>query len=376
MGHNVVVTGMGLVTPLGRSPQEVLDRMAQGDSGASPLPFDAGPLACPLCSTVADFDAEEFFPDNKTLRLMNRDAQMAVVAARLATRDAALGPDRPYPSERIALFGATGLAGLPAREVVRLARYSAGADGSLDLARFGQVALRRVRPVLSFKILSNMPICFVSIFENIRGENAVYTPWEGQGAQAIAAGIGAIRRGGADCALVGGCDVKTHEFSLMSLQQLGALASWQEHGQGSVPGEGAAFLVLEDEEHARKRGVRIYCRFRQASFRTVAAGRPHRESASNVLSAVTVDDVRGVVAAGDGDVSIRDAESYAMDSVGLQANTLVRPKAHVGDLFAAAAALQVALAAALSSRGESAGTVLANCFGFGSIQSAFLLERP
>ena len=70
---------------------------------------------------------------------------------------------------------------MPVEDIARLVEHAAAADGSLDLERFGRVALRRIRPVLSFKILANMPICFVSIFEGVRGPNAVYTPWEGQG---------------------------------------------------------------------------------------------------------------------------------------------------------------------------------------------------
>ena len=199
---------------------------------------------------------------------MNRDAQMAVVAARLAMEDAGVRSGATYASEDIALFGATGMTGLPVEEISRLVECSAGQDGSLDLNRLGQVGLKRVRPVLSFKILANIPICFVSIFEGIRGENGVYTPWEGQGARAIEAGVRAIRQGRAACALVGGCDVKTHEFSFISLQQLGVFDSWRDQGRGIVPGEGAAFLVLENESAARDRGGRMYARFARCSFAT------------------------------------------------------------------------------------------------------------
>ncbi len=238
------VTGIGLVTPLGCDPNTVLDQILQGRQAVQPTPF--GPAFVP----VADLDAAEYYPDNKTLRLMNRDAQMAVVAARLAMRDAGIVPGELYPAEEIALYGATGLCGMPPAEIAAPLRTAFAADGSLDLERFGQVALRRIQPVLSFKILANMPICFVSIFENRRGPNAVYTPWEGQGAQAIAAGVRAVAEGDVPCAVVGGCDVKTHALAFASLQQLGVLDSWQQHGAGSVPGEGAVFLVLEQQAEA------------------------------------------------------------------------------------------------------------------------------
>ncbi len=271
----VAITGMGLVTPLGCDSGKILDRVLRGEKAFQPVPYVSS-SACPAFAPVAGFDAARYFPENKTLRLMNRDAQMAVVAARLAMQDAAIVPGQLYPAEEIALYGATGLSGLPPTEIAGLLQNAAGADGSLDLKRFGQVALRRIRPVLSFKILANMPICFVSIFENLRGPNAVYSPWEGHGAQAIAAGIRAVSDGDVPCAVVGACDVKTHALSFLSLQQLGLFDSWERHGSGSVPGEGAAFLVLEQRELAVRRGARVYAFLRGYAFRSIGpqAGLP------------------------------------------------------------------------------------------------------
>ena len=369
----VVITGTGLVSPLGCGAPQLLGRIGRGETAASRTPFDAGAFACPLYAPAADFDAARYFPNNKTLRLMNRDAQMAVVAARLAAQDAGLIADETYPGERIALFGATGLSSLPAEEISSLVRNSAAPDGSLDLGRFGQVALKRVRPVLSFKILANMPICFVSIFENIRGENAVYAPWEGQGAQAIAAGLRAIRRGAAPCALVGGCDVKTHEFSFISLQQLGGFDSWRRHGRGSVPGEGAAFLVLEAEQHALARGARIYARIRDCRFATVGSA-ALKDVFSSLMAGLNLAGGVSLIAAGDGEVSVSQAEEQALEAAALRPQTVLRPKAHLGNLFAAAAAVQVGLAAEVARRDPDRRAVLANCFGHGSEQAAFVLE--
>ena len=81
--------------------------------------------------------------------------------------------------------------------------------------------------MLSFKILANMPICFVSIFENLRGPNAVYTPWEGQGAQAIAAGVRAVAEGEVPCAVVGGCDAAADASGLGVAALTGVVAGRQ-----------------------------------------------------------------------------------------------------------------------------------------------------
>jgi len=374
MARTVVITGIGLVTPLGCRPAAVLSGISSGRKAVFMTPFAAGVFDCPLWAPVGDFDPERHFPECKTLRLMNRDAQMAVVAARLAIQDARLRVGRDYPGEEIALFGSTGLAGLPAEEAARLARYAAADDGSLDLRRLGELALKRVRPVLSFKILSNMPICFVSIFERICGENAVYAPWEGQGAQAIAAGVRAIRRGSAACALVGGCDTKAHDFAFISLQQLGAFDSWRRHAQGSIPGEGAAFLVLEEQESSLRRGARVYGRIRDYSLRPREEAGSLKETFLALLGGLDAGRSPAVVAAGDGDVPIRQAELEAMEALGRPPGLLLRPKSHLGNLFAAAAAVQVAVAAVLAGQGPKGDRAEAHCFGHGSEQAAFVLE--
>jgi 3-oxoacyl-[acyl-carrier-protein] synthase II len=372
MPRNVVITGIGLVTPLGRTAGEVLDRTERQEQAAQAPVFDTAPFHCTVCTRVEDFDAEACFPGDKTLRLMNRDARMGVVAGRSAMKDASVRAGEPYPGTDIALFGATGLAGLPVDDITRLVTLSAASDGTLDLDRLGRIALKRVRPVLSFKILANIPICFVSIFEGVCGENAVYAPWEGQGAQAIAAGIRSIRQGRAGCALVGGCDVKTHEFSFITLQQLGAFDSWREKGKGRIPGEGAAFLVLEEEKAAAARGARVYARIRDYRIRTHAADRSLQETYVKVLSGFGSNGSVVAIGSGDGDEEYSRAEMAACD------NTHVRPglqtKQALGDLFAAAAPVQVAIAAEMCHRAGDGERVVANCFGFGSEQAAFLLE--
>ena len=347
-----------------------------------------------------------------------------------------LTPGELYPAEEIALYGATGLCGLPPSEISGLLRNAFAEDGSLSLERFGQIALRRIRPVLSFKILANMPVCFVSIFENLRGPNAVYTPWEGQGAQAIAAGVRAVAEGEVPCAVVGGCDVKTHAFAFASLRQLGMFDSWQRHSTGCIPGEGAAFLVLEGHEAALRRGAKVHAVVRRHTAGSVvsprplgegpgvksvsplplgegpgvraeaiaaeddsirSANRPHpnplpkgegtlpnpllngegtlTEVFTQLLRGLEVSAEVGAVLAGDGDPVWSNSEQTALEAVRIRPSEQLRPKSYLGNLFAAAAAVQVALAALLAQRRRHL-PILANCFGYGAEQAAFLLEAP
>ena len=109
MATEVVITGLGMVTPLGDDPAEVLRRIEAGDSAARPPSrFDGRPFGCPVCAEIADFDAGRCVPEPKTLRLMNRDAVLAVAAARLAIQDAGVKVGADYASDAVALFGATG----------------------------------------------------------------------------------------------------------------------------------------------------------------------------------------------------------------------------------------------------------------------------
>jgi 3-oxoacyl-[acyl-carrier-protein] synthase II len=370
MSVEVVITGIGLVTPLGAEPRDVLRRIEAGEKAArAPGRFDASPFACRVCAEIPDFRPQPFVPEPKLVRLMNRDAQLAVAAAQLAIQDARLAVGADYLPEDIALFGAAGTVGLPLREVAPLLRASTRPDGRFDPELFGRAGLRAVSPLLSFKILSNMPVCFVSICANLQGANAIYTPWEGQGAQAIEAGRRALTSGDARCAVVGGCDVKTHELAFIGLEQHGLFRSWAETGAGPMPGEGAAFLVLERASDAAARGARIYARLAGCAL-------PAEDGATALHEQLGL---RGqhfstVVAAANGDHAMEQIETRALATSQITADAIVCPKRSAGDLFAAAATLQVALAALLAARRH--GQVLAHCLGHGSEQAAFVLAPP
>jgi len=329
-------------------------------------------LVCPLHAPLSQ-SIETLLPDSKNSRLMNRDAMLAVIAARRAVKDATIEIGRDYAADMAGVFAATGMAGIALEEVSRMVANSVNAEregGGFDLRSFGAVALRQVRPVLSFKILSNMPACFVAISERFQGVNGVYSPWEGHGAQALISGIRAIEHGSAACVLAGGCDVKTHLLGLVSLEQHGALASWHQVGRGTVPAEGACFLILEEQERAQRRGARIYARIAAHAMGTVN-GHDSRQLAA-VLGRLGTPDYDALVAAQDDDVHWANAERDALRLAGVALpGEALCPKRHMGNLFAAAAPLQVALAAALAAK---RGRVLANCFGHGSQQAVFVLE--
>ena len=373
----VVITGIGLVTPLGCEVDQVWSRVERGESAwSTPSDFAASAFACPWYAKIPRFAPESYVAEPKMLRLMNWDAKLAVAAAHLALQDAGLRIRTDYQPEDIALFGSTGLAGLPLAEVRSLIRNSTNAAGQFDLGQFGREGLRAINPLLSFKILGNMPVCFVSICENIQGPNAIYTPWEGQGAQAIYAGLRAIHSGEVPAALVGGCDAKTHELAFITLEQRGLFEAWKTGNSGTVPGEGAVFLVLEEETRARRRGAHVYACLAGVGFATQCQGESRDTSYAQALRKCLAasGSPSALVSAADGDPNVEADETRALARLNLRFEKRVRPKLCAGNLFAAAAALQVAGGAVLACRtGQS---VVANCFGHGSEQAVFLLEVP
>src|SRR5271165_2201977 len=111
MRPRIVITGIGMVTPLGQNPPAILRNVETGRSAAAPpTHFDPTPFACQVCAEIRDFHPQPSVAGGKMVRLMNRDAQLAVVAAHFALSDAGVKSGATYAPEDIALYGATGLA--------------------------------------------------------------------------------------------------------------------------------------------------------------------------------------------------------------------------------------------------------------------------
>jgi 3-oxoacyl-(acyl-carrier-protein) synthase len=167
--------------------------------------------------------------------------------------------------------------------------------------------------------------------------------------------------------------VKTHELAFASLQQQGLFSSWRETGNGVVPGEGAAFLVLETEEDALARGAHLYGRVSAFRLCPRSNGEETAQSRAGVLNRLKVREAETLVSSANGDDGRDRQEISILEAAGVSIEAVICPKKYVGDLFAAAALLQVALGAALTGTGVT--TVLAHCFGHGSTQAAFVLEK-
>ena len=275
----VVITGMGLVSPLGNTLESLWDALAAGRSGVEPLvslPVEnlttayAGE-ARGFTGDIADFgplDKERQKQIRKALKLMCRETQMGVAAAQLALSDAGL-PGPTYAPDRIGVvFGSDYMMTLPDEFSVGVARCR-GADGKFEFARWGAEGMSQLAPLWLLKYLPNMPASHVAIFNNLCGPSNSHTLREASSNLAIGEATAIIARGAADAILAGATGTRVHPLRSLhtTLQEelagkdvVPAKASrpFDLHRTGMVLGEGAGAVMLERLETAKARGAKIY----------------------------------------------------------------------------------------------------------------------
>ncbi|MEZ4239209.1 MAG: beta-ketoacyl-[acyl-carrier-protein] synthase family protein [Myxococcota bacterium] len=248
----VVVTGMGLRTPLGHDADQLFDRMLAGETGIRPQPAwaEVGELGASLGASVEDFD-EQVIP-RKYRRTMGRLAQMSVASALDAVAMSEL-PAEVVAGERTAVIAGSTVGSPHAEEVFwehLLTRKSA----------------RGVRSTLFFHGMSHTISANVALMVGARGEVMATNSACASSTQAIGVAADRIRAGRAEIALAGGGE-ELHVASAIVFQSLGAVSSqaspdaaprpFDRARDGIVVGEGAAMLVLEEREHALRRGAPI-----------------------------------------------------------------------------------------------------------------------
>ncbi|MGW5557443.1 beta-ketoacyl-[acyl-carrier-protein] synthase family protein [Micromonospora sp. NPDC003944] len=263
----VVVTGVGLVTGLGVGTAQTWDALLDGKSAVGALRgFDASSLQSRLGAEVTDFDPAPFAVNRRVLRNMTRNDQFGVAGAALALADAGVTIDDP---DRTGLFlGGNKEISEPAKvlDAVLLARNP---DGTADLARMGAEGAARFYPLFYVEGLQAAALFYISQAHGLRGTNTYFAGTGEAGATAIGRAYRAVLRGEATVAVAGGFDDPTSWWSMTKLDPMGVLTTRNDLGAGAtrpydrnrdgfVPGEGAAFLVLEDAESAASRGASVY----------------------------------------------------------------------------------------------------------------------
>ncbi|MEA2026432.1 MAG: beta-ketoacyl-ACP synthase II, partial [Chloroflexota bacterium] len=255
-GRRVVVTGLGAVTPLGADVPTYWRRLVAGDSGVGPITlFDASQITSRVAGEVLDFDPSGVL-DRKEVRRNDRVTQMALVATREAFDDAGL-PER--------------LEGEMAEQTGILMGSGLGGTNTLidQIATCRIDGPNRVSPFFIPMAIANMPAGVAGIRFGALGPNYSTTSACASSGHAIGEAYEIIKRGDADIMVGGGCEAPVADATVAGFARMKALSTRNDDPKASsrpfdadrdgfVVAEGAGALVLEELEHAQRRGARIY----------------------------------------------------------------------------------------------------------------------
>ena len=266
--ERVVVTGLGMVTPLGVGHRAFWDGVQASRSAARTVAEGGAraSFACPVDD--AGLRWEDYVPNRKGLKLMSRATRFAMVAAALAIADSGLGANGRDPRRCAVAHGAGGV-GLHDQDYLDALVAVTDELRKNDDVDLVALASRFMNPLTPLKILPNNTAAQIAIAHEFRGENVTICTACTSGTQAIGEGFRILREGRADVVLAGGSDAMINPMGLSAFGMLGVLSTRAEDPQhasrpfdrdrdGFVMGEGSAMLVLERESHARRRGAPVW----------------------------------------------------------------------------------------------------------------------
>lgn len=252
----VVVTGLGALTPIGNNVQEYWEGLASGKSGADKIThFDASKFKTQFACEVKNFDITAFV-DRKEARKMDKFAQYAIVASDQAIQDAGLNFDK-LDKDRIGVIWGAGIGGLETFQ-----------DEVLDFGKGDGTP--RFNPFFIPKMIADIAPGMISIRHGLRGPNFATVSACASSANALIDALNYIRLGYADIIVSGGSEAAVTEAGIGGFNALHALSTRNDQAQtasrpfdvtrdGFVLGEGAGAIILEEYEHAKARGAKIYC---------------------------------------------------------------------------------------------------------------------
>jgi 3-oxoacyl-[acyl-carrier-protein] synthase II len=291
--RRVVISGLGVVAPNGIGKEAFWSACLNGISGVGPIrAFDASAHPVKIAAEVQDFDVAPFLANGhrKSMKIMSRAMRFAVGAAGLGIQDSGIDLGKENP-ERVGVVMGTGLVPVDLPELTPALVNSCDSEGNLETTRLGQNGASALFPLWILKYLPNMVAAHISLALNAQGPNSTITTACAAGTQAVGEAFRLIARDDADIVLAGGADSRIDPLLILAYTALGALSrsdrpavevSRPFDGQrdGFVLGEGAGVLVLEELEHAKKRGATIYAEVlgMGSSFDAYAATKPDPEA--------------------------------------------------------------------------------------------------
>jgi 3-oxoacyl-[acyl-carrier-protein] synthase II len=269
--RRAVLTGVGVITSVGADCHSFWRSLVEGRTGIKAIKsFDASGLPVRIAAEIPDFDAKDYVEKSqrKSLRVMARTIQLAVSAAQLALNDSSVDKSKLDPTRFGVAFGCS----LIASELLELADAATVSTncqpGAVDLDKWGKQGLEAMNPLWLLKYLPNMPASHVSMLHDAQGPNNSITENDVAGLLALGEAYRIVKRDQADFFLVGGAESRINPLTLTRMCLFEPLSRrndapekacrpFDRNRDGLVLGEGAGVFVLEELEHARKRGARI-----------------------------------------------------------------------------------------------------------------------
>ncbi len=264
----IVITGQGLVTPLGRSAETVVDNWMNGRSAAAPITaLDATNLPVRIACEIADFEPRKEIRNRKLLRLLMRGEDYGMVAAAAALENAGLGAG-DYDPSRAGIAVGIRKEGFRNRNFDDAINIAIDDEGRIDRRMFIEEGMRRVPPQTIVEGLANAGIYHIAHEHLLQGFNLNWLAVGSGGFQAIGEAMWALRRDEADLILAGAFDSWLNWNSVSFTHFIGIASPSADAPEtvhrpfdvsrtGSVIGEGAALFVMESRERAEARGASI-----------------------------------------------------------------------------------------------------------------------
>jgi len=356
----IVVTGVGVVSPIGIGRDEFWSALRRAKSGIKRIrSFDCSALPVQIAAEVDGFIPKDYVAHRKSLKLMCRDSQFGVAAAKLACEDAGIAPDVVDPDR----FGVV----LGAARICNAMRDSENTyrecivDGRFDFSRWAVEGMDATFPLNFLKMLPNMIASHVSIARDARGPNNTIHEAEVSSLVAVSEAARIIQRGSADVMIAGGASSEMNPFDCIRRCAMGILSRKQKDPaaamrpfdadrDGQVWGEGAAVFILESRQHAEARGAAVLarllswaaaCESPNGSNRIKGTGLRHVMQTALRRAEISEDALGHLNAHGLSTPADDELEARAIRQV-VPSVPVTAPKSYFGNLGAAGGAMEMA----------------------------------
>jgi 3-oxoacyl-[acyl-carrier-protein] synthase II len=356
--RDIVITGAGVVSPIGIGCQDFWRALCAGESGIRPVDlFDASSLKVRFGGQIAEFDPKQYVRPRKSLKVMSREIQLGFAAADLAMTDAGIAEGSLEP-ERVGVVFGSDMIYADLEDLAQTYRRSAR-DGRFDFHLWSEAIQEELHPLWLLKHLPNMAASHIAIAHDARGPNNSMVLGDVSSLLAITEAASVIQRGWADVMLAGGTGCRLHPTALVARGDAllshraddfrSACRPFDLERDGLVNGEGAGAIVLESREHAERRGARIRgalvataVRCEPRARRTGLTGESLRQAIRAVCAAAgfAPADVGHLNAHGVGTVEMDRAEARAI-AAELGAVPVTAPKSSFGHLGAGGGAVEL-----------------------------------